>query len=81
MYPLEDELYNLTSDPDERENKAGKIESTKIEELLTSKLNDFFNKYADPRFDLWNGGTVKSNTSRPWLWKDAWGDRWQPVTP
>ena len=79
-YTLEDELYDLTIDPDERINVAGQAETSKTEHELSTKLNDFFSTYADPRFDLWNGGTVKSNTSRPWLWKDAWGSKWQPVT-
>lgn len=79
-YILEDELYDLTTDPDERLNKAGQKNYAEIEKLLADKLDAFFDQYADPKFDLWNGGTVKSNTSRPWLWKDAWGDDWKPIT-
>ena len=79
-YILEDELYDLTTDPDERLNKAGQKNHAEIEKLLADKLDTFFDQYADPKFDLWNGGTVKSNTSRPWLWKDAWGDDWKPIT-
>lgn len=79
-YILEDELYDLTTDPDERLNKAGQKNYAEIEKLLADKLDTFFDQYADPKFDLWNGGTVKSNTSRPWLWKDAWGDDWKPIT-
>ena len=79
-YTLENELYDLKKDPDERNNVAGQPETSRNEHELSSRLNDFFSTHADPRFDLWNGGTVKSNTSRPWLWKDAWGSGWQPVT-
>ena len=79
-YPLENELYDLTTDPDERINLAGETGSALAERSLTGKLDSYFDTYADPRFDLWNGGTVKSNTSRPWLWKDAWGAQWSTIT-
>ena len=79
-FPLENELYDLTADPDERINLAGETGSALAERSLTGKLDSYFDTYADPRFDLWNGGTVKSNTSRPWLWKDAWGAQWSPIT-
>lgn len=79
-YLLEDELYDLINDPDERVNLSGQSAQADIEKELSGRIDDFFSFYADPRFDLWNGGAVKSNTSRPWLWKDAWGDDWAPVT-
>ena len=79
-YPLENELYDLTNDPDERANLSGHREHQDKEQELSDKIDKFFYTYANPKFDLWNGGSVKSNTSRPWLWKDAWGEDWQPVT-
>ena len=79
-YPLTDELYNLTSDPDERVNLAGNKEYQKTEKELSNKITTFFGTYADPKYDLWRGGKPKSNTSRPWLWKDAWGEDWRPIT-
>ena len=56
-YILEDELYDLTTDPDERLNKAGQKNYAEIEKLLSDKLDTFFAQYADPKIDLWNGGT------------------------
>ena len=79
-YPLTNELYDLTRDPDERVNLAGIENYRETEKELSNKINAFFNTYADPKFDLWKGGRPKSNTSRPWLWKDAWGEDWQPIT-
>jgi arylsulfatase A-like enzyme len=79
-YPLENELYDLTNDPDERYNLSGRKEYDSNEKELSDRIDAFFKTFADPKFDLWNGGTAKSNTSRPWLWKDAWGEDWQPVT-
>jgi len=78
-YPIEDELYDTTVDPDERINLSGDPFVKDIESRFSEKLDAFFTQYADPKFDTWNGGTVKSNTSRPWLWKDAWGDDWSPT--
>ena len=34
--------------------------------------------YSDPKYDLWNGGTAKSNVTFQALWQDAWGNNWQP---
>ena len=79
-YPLANELYDLVNDPDERVNVSGDEACRQAEEELAGRLESYFRRFADPRFDLWRGGTVKSNTSRPWLWKDAWGDDWRPTT-
>jgi arylsulfatase A-like enzyme len=79
-YPLEDELYDLKTDADERRNLAGDGAHAVIEAELAARLDAYFDNYADPRFDLWRGGSAKSNTSRPWLWKDAWGPGWDTVT-
>lgn len=79
-YPLEDELYNLRADPDERHNLSGTDDHAATAAGLSARIDAYFSAIADPRFDLWNGGSVKSNTSRPWLWKDAWGADWAPVT-
>ena len=78
-FPLYDELYDLKIDPDERTNLIDNPNFSKFTKELSKKIKDFFDTYADPKFDLWNGGTVKSNTSRPWLWKDAWGEKWEPL--
>ena len=79
-YPLEDELYDLNADADERRNLAGDGDCAAIERDLAARLDAYFDSYADPRFDLWRGGSAKSNASRPWLWKDAWGPDWETVT-
>lgn len=79
-YPLTNELYDLREDPDERLNLSGVKNYQEIERELSNKINTFFRIYADPKFDLWRGGRPKSNTSRPWLWKDAWGEEWNPIT-
>jgi hypothetical protein len=69
----------LSNDPDERTNLAGNSKFYEIENELSTKINTYFQTYASPQFDLWQGGTVKSNSSRPWLWENAWGDTWHPI--
>ncbi|MEE2759860.1 MAG: sulfatase-like hydrolase/transferase [Pseudomonadota bacterium] len=77
-YPLADELYDLQMDSDERHNLADDADHGPMRQALESRLEEYFDWYADPRFDLWHGGSVKSNASRPWLWRDAWGEEWKP---
>ena len=79
-YSLKNELYDLSSDPDERNNLSGKTDFLEIENSLSEKIDLYFKTYATSQFDLWKGGTVKSNSSRPWLWESAWGSDWRPVT-
>ena len=76
-YPLKDELYHLTNDPLE---KFDLIESSELDEVkngLRQRVISFFEAHAEPEFDLWNGGTAKSNVTFPALWKDAWGSEWK----
>lgn len=56
-----DELYNLIQDPGERNNLIDNELYSRIKEALDAKLTSFFEEYADPNYDLWNGGTAKAN--------------------
>ena len=75
-FPLEDTLFDLSDDPDERVPLD--CSDNEAYEALRAAIDRYFAKTADPRFDLWNGGTVKSNSAFPALWRDAWGDDWAP---
>ncbi len=55
-----DELYDLEADPEESNNLAGKPRCAEVEAELTSRLKAFFDRYANPRYDLWRGGVSKS---------------------
>jgi arylsulfatase A-like enzyme len=55
----EDVLYDLESDPEQRRNLAGSPKHADTVKELDSRLTDFFRRYADPRYDLWRGGTAK----------------------
>ena len=54
-----DELYDLAKDPDERVNLARDGASAKRRDELTRRLQDFFSRHADPKYDLWKGGVSK----------------------
>ena len=75
--PLADELYDLQADPEEKVNVIE--QHAGIVPILDDKLTAFFDQHANPDFDLWRGGVVKSNSDKPWLWQGAWGQSWQPV--
>ena len=77
-YDFKHELYDLVSDPDERKNLAQDPEYADMVAELSTRLDEFFTDYVNPRWDLWKGGVVKSNSTRPFLWKEVWGDDWAP---
>ncbi len=77
-YKFRHELYDLVQDPDERNDVGDDPANRAVVEALTARLNAFFEKYSDPKWNLWKGGTLKSNSSRPFLWKEAWGESWKP---
>lgn len=75
-YPFADALYDLVKDPNEQENVVDGLDHLDIARKLSAQIDAFFEKYAHPRFDLWQGGSAKSNSDKPWLWRDAWGQTW-----
>ena len=77
-YDFKHELYDLVSDTDERKNLAQDPEFADVVAKLSARLDEFFTNYANPRWDLWKGGVVKSNSTRPFLWKEVWGGEWAP---
>ncbi|MDP6674451.1 MAG: DUF4976 domain-containing protein [Gammaproteobacteria bacterium] len=54
------ELYNLTQDPGETHNLATDPDHRAIMQQLDTQLTEFFDRFADPRFDIWHGGTAKA---------------------
>jgi arylsulfatase A-like enzyme len=78
-YPMEDEMYDLSNDPHERINVLENNEHSDIATSLVDQVDSYFRDNSTEKFDLWKGGTIKSNTDKAYLWKDAWGESWQPV--
>jgi arylsulfatase A-like enzyme len=54
------ELYDLTADPGERKNLVTDDAHAGVRKELRKRLDDFFARYADPKYDLWRGGTSKA---------------------
>ena len=40
--------------------RAGRANVADVERGLRERLDAFFARYADPRYDLWHGGTTKA---------------------
>ena len=76
---MEDEMYDLSDDPHERTNVLGNNKYPDIERSLADQVEDYFRGNSTGKYNLWNGGTTKSNSDKAYLWKDAWGESWQPV--
>jgi arylsulfatase A-like enzyme len=55
------QLFDVESDPGQYKPLFGHQE---VVDELDQKLTEFFNKYADPQYDLWRGGKTKSYTGR-----------------
>ena len=55
----EDVLYDLESDSEQRHNLVADVEYAEVVANLDLQLTAFFERYADPRYDLWKGGTAK----------------------
>ncbi len=55
-----DELYDLKNDPDERTNLVGRSSDEDAQLRMKKKLETFFAKYADARYDLYKAGGAKS---------------------
>jgi len=54
-----DELFDLQRDPEERNNLHGQRPQAAVQNELRQRLYAFFERYADPRWDLWKGGGAK----------------------
>ncbi len=55
------ELYDEAHDPAEKFNLYGQSTQSKIQKELRAKLFTFFDRYADPKYDLWHGGESKTH--------------------
>lgn len=54
------ELYDMKKDPQERFNLFGQPGTETIRTTLARQLEEFFNQYADPQYDIWKGGRSKA---------------------
>jgi len=54
------ELYDMKNDPQERSNLFGQAEHKAVQREMATRLDRFFNQYADPEYDIWKGGRSKA---------------------
>jgi arylsulfatase A-like enzyme len=54
------ELYNLKTDAGERMNLYGDPEVAAVQRELRKRLHAFFDRYTEPKWDLWKGGKSKT---------------------
>lgn len=55
-----DELYNVEKDPGEWVNLYNNKAYVEVQSNLSQQLSDFFQRYADPKYDLWKGGSSQT---------------------
>lgn len=55
-----DDLFDLANDPEEQQNLADRAEHRTVQRELKQRLDEFFNHYADPQYDIVQGGTSQS---------------------
>jgi choline-sulfatase len=55
-----DELYDLKHDPGERLNLVDRPAQAAVRADLGRRMEAFFDRYADPKYDVWHGGGSKA---------------------
>jgi arylsulfatase A-like enzyme len=59
------ELYDMKADPRERFNLYGQPDQAERTRTLAAQLDAFFNRYANPQYDVWHGGRSKAGRLVP----------------
>jgi arylsulfatase A-like enzyme len=78
------ELYDLDADSDEHDNLYGQPEHEQTLLSLRRRLHEFFDKHADPKWDLWHGGRSKTDifTEKFFGITNPYApSNWSPTTP
>jgi len=76
----EPELYDLVDDPEQWTNVATEPACRATVQDLRSRIDAFWSRFADRRYDLWNGGTGQAMVSRYLLFKQRYGPSWEVTT-
>ncbi len=69
-------LYDLVDDPGQWHDVAGDPANAATVSSLAAELAQFFARYSDPRYDLWNGGHSQGFVSRYLVFKERYGPEW-----
>ena len=76
---LPDALYHSRSDPWERTNFVDDPEYQDVLAQLSAKIEVYFDKYAQPQADMWQGGKPIQNSMLKPYWQGIWGEGWEPT--
>jgi len=76
----EPELYDLVADPEQWTNVATEPACRATVQDLRSRIDAFWSRFVDRRYDLWNGGTGQAMVSRYLLFKQRYGPSWEVTT-
>lgn len=74
------ECYDLVADPEQWVDVADDPRYATVVSDLCARIDAFFATHADPRYDLWNGGTGQAMVSRYRLYKERYGKEWEVTT-
>jgi hypothetical protein len=83
-YIFEDELYDLAHDPSEDQNIASNPDNANVIKDLSERIDVFFARYSNPKYNLWEGGMAMAYYYPPVqasIWRDAFGTDWAPEYP
>jgi arylsulfatase A-like enzyme len=72
-------LFDLDNDPDQRHDVADDPAYANIVADLDRRLTSFYDRYADPRYDLWRGGRAKGSVMRVNQYQALYGPDWSPI--
>jgi len=78
-HPIGDELYDVELDPGETTSLVDDPAFAEIRDKLDRMLTEFFATHSRAAADLWHGGVPLQHSERNELWRDAWGESWEPV--
>ena len=76
----EPELYDLVADPQQWHDVAAEPANQAVVSELDQRLREFFTRHADPRYDLWNGGSAQAMVARFLLFAERGGPGWNVTT-
>jgi arylsulfatase A-like enzyme len=71
-------LYDMDADAGQTRNVAAEPAYASAVASLDARLEAFFDAYANPRYDLWKGGTAKGCVDFPQAYVRCYGDHWRP---
>lgn len=73
-------LFDMKADPQQNYNLIGSPQYQQDVARLNQKLEQFFERYSSPKYDLWRAGVAKGSVMRPRVFKGIYGEHWQTET-